>query len=366
MLTIKMNHAGKEIHITRLCLYIYLIFTFTERCLAQPKDAQWLLDNEKNSISVFSNVADSIVNVSNLVKIQNFFSMGETEIESGVGSGLVWSKEGHIITNFHVVDGGSSFLIVFKDNKKRYKAKLIGGDPIKDIAVLKLEENHINLKPIVPGDSSTLMVGQKAMAIGCPLGLDHTLTTGTISAVGRKIKGYGGISIEGMIQTDASINPGNSGGALLDSRGRLIGINTILYNASGAEASVGLGFAIPVDILKSIVPQLIKYGKVIRPGLGMTFLEDFYAIRLGIPDGVMIKYIDPKSPAAKTDLRGISRNIWGQYFFGDIIVAVDNIPVKNNDDLFSAIEKHKIGDRVKIKYLRDHKPQTAYITLVQM
>jgi S1-C subfamily serine protease len=326
-----------------------------------------LLESERNSINVFQNVADSIVNVSNLIKIQTIFSsMGETEIESGVGSGFVWDKAGHIITNFHVVDGGSSFLIVFKDDKKQYRAKLVGADPIKDIAVLQLEEKRLLLKPIILGDSKSLLVGQKALVIGCPLGLNHTLTTGSISALERKIKGYGGVSIDGMIQTDASINPGNSGGALLDSQGKLIGINTILFNASGSQSSAGLGFAIPVDIVKTIVPQLIKNGKVIRPGLGMTFLEDYYAVHLGLIDGVMIKYVDPKGPAAKADLQGITRNLWGQYFFGDIIISIDNTPVKNNDDLFATIEKYKIGDKVKIKYIRENKEKTTYVTLTQM
>ncbi len=329
-------------------------------------DSLLFIENERNSIAIFQNVAEAIVNVSNLVKIQNILTLSETEIESGVGSGFIWDKEGHIVTNFHVVDGGTSFLIAFKDDKKQYRAQLIGADPIKDIAVLKLEEKRTLFKPVILGESDSLLVGQKALAIGCPLGLNHTLTTGTISALDRKIKGYGGISITGMIQTDASINPGNSGGALLDSRGKLIGINTILYNASGAQSSAGLGFAIPVDTVKSIVPQLIKYGKVIRPGLGMVFLEDFFATRLGLLDGVMIKYIDPNGPASKEELQGISRNIWGQYTFGDIITNINGIPVKNNDDLFSAIEKYKIGDKVKITYLRENKEKTVTITLVQM
>ena len=325
-----------------------------------------LLESERNSITVFQNVADSIVNVSNIIKIKNVFPMDETEIESGVGSGFVWDKNGHIITNFHVVDGGSSFLIAFKDIKKQYRAKLIGADPIKDIAVLKLEENYLALKPITLGESSSLLVGQKALAIGCPLGLNHTLTTGSISAIDRKIKGYGGISIDGMIQTDASINPGNSGGALLDSQGKLIGINTTLFNASGAQSSAGLGFAIPIDTVKLIVPQLIKFGKVIRPGLGMLFLEDFYALHLGLIDGVMIKYIDPNGPSAKADLQGITRNFWGQYTLGDIIIGIDKTPIKNNDDLFATIEKYKIGDKVKIRYIRDNKEKTTSVTLTQM
>ena len=353
----------------KLIFTFYLLLVLSSNSFSQSlakKEYSWLLDTEKNSIGIFQDVADSIVNVSNLIKVQNINPLDDTEIESGVGSGFIWDKKGHIITNFHVVDGGSSFLILFKDDKKQYRAKLVGADPIKDIAVLKLEEKRSPLKIITLGDSKSLMVGQKALAIGCPLGLNHSLTTGSISALHRKIRGYGGFSIEGMIQTDASINPGNSGGALLDSQGRLIGINTILFNGSGVQASAGLGFAIPVEIVKTIVPQLIKYGKVIRPGLGMTFLEDYYAVRLGLFNGVMIKSIDASGPAAKIGLHGITHNLWGQYFFGDIIVAVDKTPIKNNDDLFTTIEKYKTGDKIKLKYLHDNKEKTAIITLTQM
>ena len=325
-----------------------------------------LLESERNSISVFQNVADSVVNVTNMRKARNTFDMDATEVETGLGSGFVWDKSGYIVTNFHVVDGGDSFVISFKDDKKQYRAKLVGADPKKDIALLKLSEMPKELKPIVPGDSKTLLVGQKALAIGNPLGLDHTLTTGSISALERSIKGYGGVSINGMIQTDASINPGNSGGALLDSQGKLIGINTMLFNAGGASANAGLGFAIPVDTVKIVVPQLIKFGKVIRPGLGVAILEDNYAARFGLRDGVMIKFVDPKGPAGKAGLRGITRNNYGEYYIGDIITAIDSKPVKNYDDLFSVIDKYKIGDKVKVTVIRENHQKVIDVTLVQI
>jgi S1-C subfamily serine protease len=296
----------------------------------------------------------------------SMFDMDTSEVESGTGSGFVWDKNGYIVTNYHVVDGGDSFVIAFKDDKKQYRAKLVGADPKKDIAVLKLSENPKDLHPISAGDSKTLQVGQKALAIGNPLGLDHSLTTGIISALERSIKGYGGVSINGMIQTDASINPGNSGGPLLDSQGKLIGINTIIYNGAGASASAGLGFAIPVEIVKAVVPQLIKYGKVIRPGLGVAILEDYYAARFGLREGVMVKYVDPKGPSGKAGLRGITRNQFGEYYIGDIIIGIDASPVKTYDDLFSVIDKYKIGDVVKVKYIRENKEKTATITLVQI
>lgn len=354
----------------RFSLVILLIGIFCGNVYsAEPilkKEAGVMLENERNSISVFQNVVDSVVNVSNMRKARSNLDMSGIEVESGMGSGFVWDKSGYIVTNFHVVDGGDSFLITFRDDKKQYRAKLVGADPKKDIAVLKLNENPKDLRPIIPGDSKTLQVGQKALAIGNPLGFDHSLTTGSISALDRSIKGYAGLSINGMIQTDASINPGNSGGALLDSQGKLIGINTMIFNGAGASASAGLGFAIPVDTVKSIVPQLIQYGKVIRPGLGIVVLEDYYAARFGLREGVMLKYVDPKGPAAKVGMRGITRNRFGEYFIGDIITGVDNNSIKSYDDLFSIIDKYKIGDTVKVKYIRENQEKTTSIKLVQI
>lgn len=334
---------------------------------AAKKEVSMLLETEKNSISVFQNTADSVVNVSNLRKAQvSPFDMDVTEVQAGMGSGLVWDNLGHIVTNFHVVQDGDAFSISFREDKKQYRAKVVGVDPKNDLAVLKLEEIPKNLKSIPRGDSKTLLVGQKALAIGNPLGLDHTLTTGTVSALDRKIKGIGGVSINGMIQTDASINPGNSGGALLDSQGRLIGINTMIYNAGGSMASAGLGFAIPVNIVKEVVPQLIQFGKVNRPGLGVAILEDYYAARFGLREGVMVKYVDPKGPAARAGLQGMSRNRRGQYYIGDIIVGINNDSIRTYDDLYTTVNKFKIGDLVKVKIIREGKEKTLDIKLVQI
>ncbi|AUN96800.1 2-alkenal reductase [Bacteriovorax stolpii] len=359
----------KEEFMRKLSLLVVLTMALAVPAYSQQnakKEAAMLLDNEKNSISVFQNTADSVVNVSNLRKSKGMFDMDATEIQAGMGSGLVWDTSGHIITNYHVVDGGDSFTVAFREDQKQYKAKLIGGDPKNDIAVLKLLELPKNLKPIIPGDSRTLLVGQKTLAIGNPLGLDHTLTTGSVSALGRKIKGFGGVSINGMIQTDASINPGNSGGALLDSQGRLIGMNAMIYNAGGAGASAGLGFAIPVATIKDIVPQIIQYGRVIRPGLGVAILEDYYAARFGLREGVMVKFVDPKGPAGKAGLQGITRDRFGQYYIGDIIVGINTDSIKNYDDLYSTVNKYKIGDKVKVKIVRDGKERTVDVTLVQI
>lgn len=351
----------------RIGLIIALICTNSIKAqTVSKKDMSMLLENERNSISVFQNVADSVVNVTNMRKAHSFFDMDSTEVQAGMGSGFVWDKSGYIVTNYHVVDGGDSFMISFKDDKKQYRAKFVGGDPKKDIAVLKLQDLPKVLHPITPGESKNLLVGQKTLAIGNPLGLDHTLTTGSISALDRNIKGYAGVSISGMIQTDASINPGNSGGALLDSQGKLIGINTMIFNGGGTSSSAGLGFAIPVDIVKFIVPQLIKYGKVIRPGLGVAILEDYYAARFGLNEGVMIKFVDPKGPSATAGLRGITRNRYGEFFMGDVITGIDSTPIKTYDDLFTAIDKYKIGDTVKVKFIRENREKIVSIKLVQI
>jgi S1-C subfamily serine protease len=349
--------------ITKVTFEVLVFFLSISTVISSEK---MLLENERNSITIFQNVASSIVNVSNMKAGRGMFDMDATEFEAGMGSGFVWDKFGYIVTNFHVVDNGESFLISFKDDKKQYRAKLIGADPKKDIAVLKLDELPKSLNPILVGESKNLQVGQKALAIGNPLGLDHTLTTGSISALERKIKGYGGVSINGMIQTDAAINPGNSGGALLNSEGKLIGINSMIYNGAGAQANAGLGFAIPVDTVKAIVPQLIKYGKVIRPGLGIAILEEYYAARFGIREGVMIKAVDPKGPSAKAGLQGIRSDRRGQYFIGDVIIGIDSVAVKNFDDLYSILDKYKIGDRIKLKYLRENKEKTADLILIQI
>lgn len=330
------------------------------------KETAMLLENEKNSISVFQNTADSVVNVSNLRKARGFLDMDTTEIPAGVGSGFVWDASGHIITNYHVIASGDAFIISFRGDQKQYRAKIIGGDPKNDIAVLKLDDLPKNLKPIPRGDSKNLLVGQKTLAIGNPLGLDHTLTTGSVSALERKILGYGGVSITGMIQTDASINPGNSGGALLDSQGRLIGMNAMIYNAGGAGASAGLGFAIPVDTIKNIVPQIIQYGKVTRPGLGVAIVEEELANRFGLRKGVMIKFVDPKGPASKSGLQGITRDRRGQYYLGDIIVGINTDEINNYDDLYSAVNKYKIGDKVKVKIVREGKEKNVDVTLIQI
>jgi S1-C subfamily serine protease len=325
-----------------------------------------LLASEKNTISVFERNVKSVVNVSNikLARTGWWFHAQETEVPAGAGSGFVWDKEGHIVTNFHVIQGGDSFIVSFHKDKETYEAEIVGAYPQKDIAVLKLKRKPKKLYPITAGKSAALKVGQKAMAIGNPFGLDHTITSGIVSATDRKIRGIGGVTIHGMIQTDCSINPGNSGGPLYNSQGAVIGMNTMIYSSSGSSA--GVGFSVPVDSIKGIVPQLIKHGKVKRPGLGIGLLEDRLKDYFGIEKGIVVKYVDPKSPAAKAGLEGMQRDSRGRYLLGDILLKIDGKEVNNYDEIFNLLENYKVGQKVKISFLRGKKTKTTSITLMEL
>jgi S1-C subfamily serine protease len=321
-----------------------------------------LLDVENKTIQIYRTAVPSTVNVSNIRLARNMF-YGEIEIPQGAGSGFVYDSNGHIITNYHVVQGGTSFVVTFHNNPKQYKAKIVGVAPEKDIAVLKLEDRPAKLAPIIFGSSKDLVVGQYSFAIGSPFGLDYTLTTGVISALGRKIDGIGGVKINDMIQTDAAINMGNSGGPLLDSNGRLIGMNTVIFSTSGSSA--GLGFAVPSDTIKVIVPQLINHGKVIRPGLGIGIVPDSMKRRIlgGEEKGIVVSYVDEKGSAAKAGLKGMTQDQYGRTYLGDIILSVDGQDVNNLDDIYQVLDKHKIGDEVMVKYRREGKVLATKVKL---
>lgn len=340
------------------CYFYFLLFAFYSfNTLANDSR---LLEVEKKTIEIYKKALPSVVNVSNIKMARDLF-YGSVEIPQGAGSGFVWDKDGYIVTNFHVVEGGSSFLVTFNHDSKQYKATLVGIEPKKDIAVLKLAEKPKALSPIIPGFSRDLQVGQMSFAIGSPFGLDRTLTTGVISALGRKIDGKGGVKIHDMIQTDAAINMGNSGGPLLNSSGELIGMNTMIFSTSGSSA--GLGFAVPVDTIKMIVPDLIKYGKVIRPGIGIGILPEAYKTRYGIEKGIVISHLDENGPAAKAGLRGITQDRYGRFYIGDIILSVNGQEVNNLDDIYYTIEKYKIGDTVTIKYQREGQIKEVKVVL---
>lgn len=320
-----------------------------------------LLPVESKTIDIYRKAVPSTVNVSNIKLARNSF-YGEVEIPQGAGSGFVYDDKGHIITNFHVVQGGNNFVVTFHNDPKQYRATIVGTAPEKDIAVLKLSEKPAKLSPIVFGSSKDLLVGQYSFAIGSPFGLDYTLTTGVISALGRKIDGIGGVKINDMIQTDAAINMGNSGGPLLDSSGLLIGMNTVIFSTSGSSA--GLGFAVPADTIKIIVPQIIQHGRVIRPGLGIGIVPDSMKRRIvGDDKGIIVSYVDEKGSAAKAGIKGMTQDQFGRTYLGDIILSVDGQDVNNLDDIYQVLELKKIGDEVMVKYRREGKVLATKVRL---
>jgi len=309
--------------------------------------------DEQSLIDLFETSLPSVVYINTFVSAKDVFSMNEFEVPQGTGSGLVWDMKGHIATNYHVIRNSKSanVIVTTKDGKqKTYKAEIRGTDPDKDIAVLKIEAPENELFPVTLGSSNGLRVGQRAVAIGNPFGLDHTLTTGVISGLGREVRSPSGRPISNVIQTDAAINPGNSGGALLDSSGRLMGMNTAIYSPSGASA--GIGFAIPVDTMKIVVDSIITTGRVNRAIIGISYLASDQSRALGIKQGVLVLEVPPGSSAEKAGLRGTARTSMGLIELGDIIVQVDADEIKNEADLFKALDKHKPGDRVELKVAR--------------
>ncbi len=318
-----------------------------------------LLENERNTIEVFRRVSNSVVFVSNRQLRRDLFSLNVLEIPAGSGSGLVWDDRGHVVTNYHVVQNGDAFAVTLASGNT-YPAKLVGTEPTKDLAVLKIDAPPDSLFPVEPGDSGTLVVGQKVLALGNPFGLDQTLTTGVISALGREIRSVAGTLIDGMIQTDAAINPGNSGGALIDSGGRLIGVNTAIVSPSGSSA--GVGFAVPVDIVKRIVPQIIQFGHVKHAGLAITVLSDDWARRWGVA-GVVVRGVRGGSSAEAAGLRALRMNRWGQVVSFDVINGVDDEPVAGFDDLYAIFDRHHPGDQVTVHYLRGSKEHSVKVKL---
>ncbi len=308
-----------------------------------------LAELERATISLFENAAPSVAYITTSKLQRDFWTYDVYEIPAGSGSGFVWDKKGHIITNYHVIEDASKAQVTLADHST-WDAEYVGGAPEKDLAVLKIKAPAKLLSPIPVGSSDNLMVGQSVFAIGNPFGLDQTLTTGVISALGREIKAADGTPIRGVIQTDAAINPGNSGGPLLNSSGSLIGVNTAIYSPSGASA--GIGFSIPVDEVSWVVPELIKNGKIIRPSLGIDYASQSTARRLGIKKGLLLTDIEKGGPAEKAGLKPTYRDRYGRIIMGDVLLSVDGEPVNNRGDLLLILEKHQPGDRVKVQYWR--------------
>jgi protease Do-like 1, chloroplastic len=315
--------------------------------------------DERTTMAVFERATKSVVFIANTAIQRDILSFDIMEVPRGSGSGFVWNKQGHIVTNFHVIYGAHTIKVTLAD-RSEHQAKVVGADPDHDLAVLQIQVPEIVLEPLAVGTSHDLRVGQKVLAIGNPFGLDHTLTTGVVSALGRTIKSMSNRTIEGVIQTDAAINPGNSGGPLLDSAGRLIGVNTQIVSPSGAYA--GIGFAVPVDTVNRIVPELVKFGKLIRPGLGVSLVPDAMARRWGIK-GLIIGKVSRGGAADRAGLKGARETVTGQVELGDIIVAVAGKSVMTIDELMDAMEKHKVGDQVMVEILRDNRRQTVAVTL---
>lgn len=309
-----------------------------------------LAEDEKNTIELFDTVSPSVVYITSIELRRNLFSLNIYEIPKGTGSGFIWDREGRIVTNYHVIEDASRLEVTLADHST-WKGIVVGTAPDKDIAVLQITAPADKLRPIIVGESYNLKVGQKVFAIGNPFGLDQTMTTGIVSALGREIKSVTGRNIQNVIQTDAAINPGNSGGPLLDSAGRLIGINTAIYSPSGASA--GIGFAVPVDIVNRVVPEIIRYGKVTRPGLGISIADDRIAARMGIK-GVLLINIQPGSAAEKAGLMG-TRRIGNDIILGDIIESVNNKSISSYDDLRNEFEKYHVSDEVVLGILRDER-----------
>ncbi|MCD9458984.1 trypsin-like peptidase domain-containing protein [Marinibactrum halimedae] len=321
--------------------------------------AQAITEDEQNNIDVFKSVSPAVVFVTNNTLVRDPYSFGLSTQPQGAGTGFVWNKKGYIVTNFHVVDGARRLTITLAD-QSHWDAQVIGLAPEKDIAVLKIDAPRRLLTPIDIGDSADLQVGRKVLAIGNPFGLDTTLTVGVVSALGREIQAPNQRTIRNVIQTDAAINPGNSGGPLLNSDGELIGVNAAIYSPSGASA--GIGFAIPVNTVKKIVPELIEHGRLVRPILGVELAPSHWARQSNVK-GVPILRVSPRGPADKAGLQGIQRNRWGTVVLGDIIIGVDNNPIRNYDDLLSVLESHQPGDDIVLQVIRNGEGIEKELTL---
>ena len=326
---------------------------------------QSLASDEQNNIEVYKTIAPGVVYIQSTTTVRDFFGLFSEPVE-GAGSGSIIDDQGDILTNYHVIANAEKLTVSFGGGKN-YPAKVVGRDPDTDLAVIRLLESPKEQMTVVPlGDSDKLIVGQKVLAIGNPFGLDRTLTTGVISGLQRPIRAQNGRQIEGAIQTDASINPGNSGGPLLDSHGRMIGINSQIESPSGASA--GVGFAIPVNIAKRIVPQLVRNGYVQRPKLGIN-PRDVESLsgqaRLPVSYGVLIWAVQPGGAAANAGLRGLVQTENGDVELGDIIIAIDGEKVSNNDGLLKILDKHQVGETVRVEVMRNGRTMTVSVELME-
>ncbi|MEK8029578.1 trypsin-like peptidase domain-containing protein [Ideonella sp. DXS29W] len=319
-----------------------------------------LSGDEQNNIAIFKSASPSVVNITALTVERDFFSMNVQQVPRGTGTGFVWDERGHIVTNFHVIQGASAARVTLADQTS-YRAELVGAFPDRDLAVLRIDAAKARLPALPIGTSKDLQVGQRVFAIGNPFGLDQTLTTGIVSALGREIESATRRTIRGVIQTDAAINPGNSGGPLLDSAGRLIGVTTAIYSPSGASS--GIGFAIPVDEVNRIVPRLIRDGRMVRPALGISSGPASLARSLDLPTGVALVGVTPGGPAQRAGIEAFRRGRDGRVVQGDVITAVNDETVADLDDLLNVIERFRPGDKVTLTLWRGGQTRKQTVTL---
>jgi S1-C subfamily serine protease len=321
-----------------------------------------LSEEEKATIELFEAASPSVVYVSPMALRRDFFSLNVLEVPQGTGSGFIWDADGHVVTNFHVISGANAVRVTLADGST-HEAAVVGVAVDKDLAVLKIDAAPGDLRPVAVGTSSDLRVGQKVFAIGNPFGLDFTLTTGVVSAIDREMRSLSDRTISGVIQTDAAINPGNSGGPLLDSAGRVIGVTTQIVSPSGASA--GIGFAVPIDQVNRVVSQLIAYGHIKRPGLGINIASDSIARRLGL-EGVLIVNVVSGGAAEAAGLRGTTQRADGSLDLGDIILRVGDTMTPTTDALLDALEKHKVGDVIELTVQRGNRSIPVKVTLKEV
>ncbi|MGD8660979.1 MAG: trypsin-like peptidase domain-containing protein [Desulfobacterales bacterium] len=362
-----MPSQNRIVIIVVISLMIVAVFTYLNhfadrgrRIVSQPREILPrgdLADFEKSTITIFNSAAPSVVYIFTENAQSGFF--GRREVHQGAGSGFLWDNYGHVVTNFHVIQGSQSIQVRL-DSGEAIRATYVGGSPDHDLAIIRLRSTPQSIRPIPVGRSDDLAVGQAVFAIGNPFGLARTLTTGVISALDRRLPTAGGREVMGVIQTDAAINPGNSGGPLIDSAGRLIGVNTAIISGSGSSA--GIGFAVPVNVVNQVVPKLITDGKVPRPGIGIIVLDEEIAAGLGVL-GVVIDRVVPDSEADRVGLEGID---YRNRIIGDIIVAVGDQQVRNIDEFIRIIENYEIGQSIMLDVRRGDQIRTLEVKIMDI
>lgn len=357
MKPLPLTQTGRRVVVV-LVAFFSLTTGFGAWSQSGPDYLSFATDDEANTTEIFSGASPAVVSVTSSALRRTMFSRNVLEVPSGTGSGFIWSDDGLVVTNFHVIASADKLTVTLADTE--FPAEVVGVAPERDLAVLRLTAPPDDLVELTLGDSAELSVGRKVLAIGNPFGLDTTLTVGIVSALDREIRSPSGRLIRGVIQTDAAINPGNSGGPLLNSLGQLIGVNTAIYSPSGGSA--GIGFAIPVNMVREVVPQLIAYGKILRPILGVELASDQWTRRYGV-QGVAIVRVLRGLPAAEAGMQGARSVGRGEISLGDVITSIEGQPIRTQDDYLSALEKYKVGDAIEIVTRRGEETMTFNVTL---